>query len=926
MESYQKAFRVLVITFITFISSFATADDKYLKWYQEHQENYFKYMYDQQVSITSSTIEISFRWSKENLFTKGQEFELGVLMDPKQFAQPFTGNDYLSFSSKNVKTTFPCGSSDVFNYSNPDPEIKDHVYNLILKECKDVSTDIKKQAAKQIAEKYPTNVADQPANYTAISTCPEEFKKDTTYRITIYLKPVENPDGWLIKPECPDGQHHPEWGYFWINTKVQKDTVLAHVDISSNKKVDVSITDCPYLIGLTSFFGFAPGYEPNASDPVILFNRGCAPTDVIKWGMPDPLNTGWKSTGGVRCRDCDHDGLYDTDFKTSVYGTKARDCNDSCPDINVCSKPNQSCGSSNKAFCAQQCGGSGCPTDPKLINCLKPFTTCQGICQAGDLKVKICNKGLLNSQKQLCLDDCTWGDWDTCEFQKYDNCTPNQKLYLECYNDPQNYSTSVCSKDKKWVQTKACPVKTASTEELPPAVNSCNTNPVCLTGNTETKLCPDGQNLQQRNCNEFCKWTDWSNCPVVNQTCTPGTSTPCGKQCGQQTCSANGQWSDCQNQGVCLPNTNEVATCNSTGTMSHICNQNCSWEPWSECSVQIACAPGDKAVCGTFCGIQTCNAAGQWELCQESGVCQIGQTKNDPCGNNGTQQFTCNANCNWEATSICQEACECSNGPCCDGCHFHPSTLSCQEVYEYSCQGPNLGNDALRTLVTTYCSGTDQNCTGTVNTGVLEVSSDCADTQLCQSDGLSATCITPSQTCEYSASPLEACDNNPAGSGNPTICLEAKQKSGETWEWRLCKSSSTFSQNFNYELIDLNHTSVNLGGSNSGSSGITCTDWTTQDFSYIKAGDPAGIRATILSPMSCSQTGCTYYTGMITLTKTCQLAKAGQTNVASCLKNKSAAFLCKNLILTRQNRFPINKLNLIWFSHMVNFTTINNTS
>lgn len=126
----------------------------------------------------------------------------------------------------------------------------------------------------------------------------------------------------------------------------------------------------------------------------------------------------------------------------------------------------------------------------------------------------------------------------------------------------------------------------------------------------------------------------------------------------------------------------------------------------------------------------------------------------------------------------------------------------------------------------------------------------------------------------YHLSPNGAsCYNNPAGSGSPTLCLETFQGSGPSVSWRLCKQGSTFQNSFEYQLLDQNHLSQNLGGVQNGNAGSACTNWQSADFSYLDQNGPAngaGLIVEVHSPGGCALPACTYYTGITTFYRQCQ--------------------------------------------------------
>lgn len=125
----------------------------------------------------------------------------------------------------------------------------------------------------------------------------------------------------------------------------------------------------------------------------------------------------------------------------------------------------------------------------------------------------------------------------------------------------------------------------------------------------------------------------------------------------------------------------------------------------------------------------------------------------------------------------------------------------------------------------------------------------------------------------YYVSPSGAsCYSNPSASGSPTLCLETSYSSGAQLSWRLCKQGGAFQNNFTYELLDQNHLSHYLGGTQNAGAGSACSPWQSADFSYITQNQPvngAGLIVEVHSPNGCTQPSCTYYTGITTFYRDC---------------------------------------------------------
>lgn len=67
-------------------------------------------------------------------------------------------------------------------------------------------------------------------------------------------------------------------------------------------------------------------------------------------------------------------------------------------------------------------------------------------------------------------------------------------------------------------------------------------------------------------------------------------------------------------------------------------------------------------------------------------------------------------------------ACECSSGPCCDGCHLRPATYACSVVITSGCTGNSLcqgrGRVAEVGTDTVYCTGLSESCAATAITTI----------------------------------------------------------------------------------------------------------------------------------------------------------------------------------------------------------------
>ena len=83
--------------------------------------------------------------------------------------------------------------------------------------------------------------------------------------------------------------------------------------------------------------------------------------------------------------------------------------------------------------------------------------------------------------------------------------------------------------------------------------------------------------------------------------------------------------------------------------------------------------------------------------------------------------------------------CECTSGPCCDGCYFRPSSSICDAWPEYSCAwGTGCGSDVGINTYTKFCSGGNAGCDGSVIESGWTVAYPCSEWQVCT--GSSCAC------------------------------------------------------------------------------------------------------------------------------------------------------------------------------------------
>lgn len=139
-------------------------------------------------------------------------------------------------------------------------------------------------------------------------------------------------------------------------------------------------------------------------------------------------------------------------------------------------------------------------------------------------------------------------------------------------------------------------------------------NPVCRPSDVE--VCEGDDGPGHRRCDDEC---DWGECDGSLE-CFPGESANCG-QCASQSCGDDGVWQECEPYAstACVPgNTRECRGACGTGTQ--FCSE---WCEWSECFNDGACMPGQRQICATalYCGIayRFCGPNCNWLPCVEVG-------------------------------------------------------------------------------------------------------------------------------------------------------------------------------------------------------------------------------------------------------------------------------------------------------------------
>ena len=181
--------------------------------------------------------------------------------------------------------------------------------------------------------------------------------------------------------------------------------------------------------------------------------------------------------------------------------------------------------------------------------------------------------------------------------------------------------------------------------------------------------CPDGFTcLSNGVCGEVSECSTGSDCcspdenpcaatcvngECVGTECVPGVQEACFNACnkGVKTC-IDGYWKNCD-----APPKSDIETCDDE------IDNDCNGITDDGCP---ECKPGDELPCATDCGegIQVCSDDYTWIPCNAPTdcSCKVGETKSEPCGNCGFQEYNCSPEEVWLQPGLCQGEGSCSPG------------------------------------------------------------------------------------------------------------------------------------------------------------------------------------------------------------------------------------------------------------------------
>ncbi len=219
-----------------------------------------------------------------------------------------------------------------------------------------------------------------------------------------------------------------------------------------------------------------------------------------------------------------------------------------------------------------------------------------------------------------------------------------------------------------------------------------------------------------------------------------------------------------------------TTVCNEQVEAEYQCGSNCG-----------AVATVHKKV--QYCSGNTANCTGreEWRNWETLDNC----TADEICQTDGTSYAEC-VDCPYGCMG--GACCECSDGPCCDGCHFVNASVICNENsgFEYRCDGPACGGNPQLREQYQYCSGQSAQCNGEVGWRAWETQDSCTANATCTSDGETyARCEVCEQGCVDGR--CRECDSGPCCDGNFFLEADVACEDDLDWEYR-CDSTECGAQ------------------------------------------------------------------------------------------------------------------------------------
>jgi len=174
------------------------------------------------------------------------------------------------------------------------------------------------------------------------------------------------------------------------------------------------------------------------------------------------------------------------------------------------------------------------------------------------------------------------------------------------------------------------------------------------------------------------------------------------------------------------------------------CTDKCSYSGQTRCYDRT-----HRQICGNY-DSDSCLEWSSPRFCSGSTSCGYGTCDDDERPNRYCSGGKCVYSCDYD--SSCVSSCECSKGPCCDGCHYRPSTRICdfETKTQYGCPwGLDCGADVAKRTKTRfqYCSGNSSQCSGSWHKWLpwtnWKISDYCSSNEVC---------IVGNSQCQYSSS------------------------------------------------------------------------------------------------------------------------------------------------------------------------------